>query len=147
MIALQHRFGVAALICAACHLCAGIATAQVEPQVDCLSDKLTLAETRFCASEALMAADAEMNEVFRLAITRARAADRTPLDPPDPDAVPREEALRQSQTDWRAFRTSDCAALVAMRDAGADPDVATLLCLTEKTLDRTKALRERGADL
>lgn len=127
-------------------LAAGSASAQIAPQVDCAADTLDVAEVRYCASEAFETADAELNEVYRLALTRAKVFDEeahaTGVDLP----MDLEEALRQAQRDWLAFRDSDCDAFALTYRGGTGAPTAGTVCRTERTLTRTEELRALAAD-
>ena len=130
-------------------VCAAPAFAQEvapdRPQVDCLSEALTQAELNACASDTYDAADAELNEAYRLAITAAKAADQRRAVEGRALDVTQEGLLREAQRAWITFRDAACAA-EAMDMAGgtAQPMVGTL-CLARVTLSRTEDLRLIGS--
>ena len=54
-----------------------------------------------------------------------------------------EEAMRKSQRAWVAFRDADCKELAAQYWAGGTGTTSAVLgCMTEKTVQRTKELKD-----
>jgi uncharacterized protein YecT (DUF1311 family) len=121
--------------------------AQIAPQIDCMASDLTAPEYRFCATQAYEEADAELNQVYRLAIARAQVFDQevAVLDQSGPITL--EEALRQSQRDWIAFRNSACEAEAVIFRDGTDAPVVGTICLARRTIERTEELRTFASDL
>ena len=115
--------------------------AQTAPQIDCMASDLTGPEYRFCASQAYEEADAELNQVYRLAIARAKVFDEevAVLDQTGPITL--EVALRQSQRDWIAFRDSACEAEAVIFRGGTGAPVVGTICLARRTVERTEELR------
>lgn len=132
---------VAVLLAGAC-----AAPAQQNLTGACEGEGLSGVEFRACAAAAYATADDDLNEVYRLAITRAKVFD---LDAaPDGTAGPLtlEAALRQAQRDWIAFRDSHCDALAVTYGGGTGGPPAGTLCRAEATQRRAQALREMMAD-
>lgn len=104
------------------------------------NDAVTTYEMNFCAERDFKAADKKLNAAYRDAVSRTRESD---LDKPY-DAKSWQSALRTSQRAWIAHRDADCKNLVAREwSGGTGTTVASLGCMTTKTLQRTKELRER----
>lgn len=92
-----------------------------------------------CASRNYQAADKELNEAFERAIANAKASDR------DVQGVDYsyEAALRKAQRAWMAFRDSDCAQPPRPLSGTMDT-MQELLCLQDRTIERTKELDPRA---
>jgi len=114
------------------------ATAQT---VDC-ANAATTVEINFCAEKDFDAADKDLNAAYAAALASTKTRD---LDKPY-DAKSFEAAMRESQRAWLAYRDADCKDLVAQEWTGGTGAAAAILgCMTEKTAQRTKELRERFA--
>lgn len=112
------------------------ATAQT---VDC-ANAATTVEINFCAEKDFDAADKDLNAAYAAALASTKTRD---LDKPY-DAKSFEAAMRESQRAWLAYRDADCKDLVAQEWTGGTGAAAAILgCMTEKTAQRTKELRER----
>lgn len=108
-------------------------------EVDCVNASST-AEMNFCSEKDFQSADKELNRTYEVVV---RSVKSRGLDKPY-DAQSFEEALRVSQRAWVAFRDADCKGLTAQEwSGGSGTSSAVLGCMTEKTLQRTKELKER----
>lgn len=107
------------------------------------NDAVTTHEMNFCAERDFKVADKKLNAAYRNAMSHTYERD---LDKPY-DAKSWKSALRTSQRAWIAHRDADCKNLVAREwSGGTGTTVASLGCMTTKTLQRTKELRERYED-
>lgn len=107
--------------------------------VDCANASSTV-EINFCAEKDFDAADKALNRAYEAALARIRTRD---LERPY-DRASFEEAMRSAQRAWVAFRDADCKDLTAQEWAGGSGTSAAVLgCMTEKTIMRTKELKER----
>jgi uncharacterized protein YecT (DUF1311 family) len=107
--------------------------------VDCSKASSTV-EMNFCADKDFQAADKSLNAAYTAALASVKTRD---LEKPY-DAKSFEAALRASQRAWLAFRDADCKDLVAQEwSGGSGTASASLGCMTEKTIQRTKDLKER----
>ncbi|SDZ31714.1 Uncharacterized conserved protein YecT, DUF1311 family [Jannaschia faecimaris] len=122
------------------------AVAQMSLTEACEAASASGVEFRQCAIDAYDEADAELNEVYRLAITRAKAFDVDAAVEGQAGPLTLEEALRRAQRDWIVFRESDCDALAVTFGGGTGAMAAGTLCRAEKTLARAQALRSMMAD-
>lgn len=108
--------------------------------LDC-TEAMSTVEMNNCAGAEFEKADKELNEVY------ARALKDIPemaTDDPLFDAKAWENALRQSQRAWLAFRDAECEEHVAMFwSGGSGATVDIIGCKTEKTEARTKELKAR----
>jgi uncharacterized protein YecT (DUF1311 family) len=104
--------------------------------IDCPKASTTV-ELNFCAEKELDQADAALNAVYKkvLAYIAKNGSDK-PYD-----SKSWEDALRESQRAWVAFRDADCKGLIPMSwTGGTGATGAVLGCLTEKTKVRTTEL-------
>ncbi|AGK57815.1 hypothetical protein HYPDE_30703 [Hyphomicrobium denitrificans 1NES1] len=107
--------------------------------IDCANASSTV-EINFCAEKDFQAADKTLNAAYEAALASINGRD---LEKPY-DAKSFEAALRASQRAWLAYRDADCKDLVAQEwSAGSGTTSASLGCMTEKTMQRTKELKER----
>jgi uncharacterized protein YecT (DUF1311 family) len=101
------------------------------------------------ASQAeLQAADNQLTRVYQRRIAEARAADREDMRGQRArDWYGREEALRNAERQWIAYRDADCR-YAAQDDAGR-PYYRDMLrqCLVDRTEERTAVLRHGKVDL
>jgi uncharacterized protein YecT (DUF1311 family) len=110
-----------------------------EDDIDCDNANSTV-EMNFCADKDFAAADRALNAAYRSVLTDAKKRD---VEPPY-DAKHFEDALRASQRAWVAYRDADCKDLVAQEWSGGTGTTSAVLgCMTEKTKQRTKDLKER----
>ncbi len=120
-----------------------LAHADDPPQVEC-AQALSTAEMNQCASAEFAKADAELNTAYQTAL---KAIPAMAADDPPWDAKSWENALRNSQRAWVAFRDAECDNHVAMfwtNGSGATVDI--LGCKTAKTDARTRELKDRYED-
>ncbi len=110
------------------------------PQVDCAAGDLTQIELNYCAALAWEDADAELNQVYRLALTRAKVMDETMALNDVEGPMTTEDALRQAQRNWIAFRDSACAAEAMLAAGGTAQPMLGTLCLERLTRQRTEDL-------
>ena len=112
--------------------------AQAE-EIDCANAANTV-EMNFCADKDYQAADKELNRAFGTALAYVKTRD----DEKPYDAKSFEDALRNAQRAWVAYRDADCKDLIAQEwSGGTGTTAASLGCMTEKTIQRTKELKER----
>lgn len=114
------------------------APASADEPIDCAKAESTV-EINFCADKEYQAADKALNAAYAsaLKVTRARNLEK-PYD-----AKSFEEALRGSQRAWIAYRDADCKDVMAqVWTNGTGATSAILGCMTDKTLRRTKELKE-----
>lgn len=114
--------------------------AEDEDKIDC-SNAMSTVEMNHCAGLDLDKADAELNKVYKMALSRIPeiAMDEAPFD-----AKSWEEALRASQRAWVAFRDAECDRHVPMGwTGGTGTTVAVLGCKSALTEARTKALKDQ----
>jgi uncharacterized protein YecT (DUF1311 family) len=116
----------------------GSGSARAE-KIDCTNASSTV-EMNFCAEKDFQAADKTLNTAYEAALASIKGRD---LEKPY-DAKSFEAALRASQRAWLAYRDADCKDLVAQEwSGGSGTTSASLGCMTEKTMQRTKELKER----
>jgi uncharacterized protein YecT (DUF1311 family) len=130
---------------AAAILFLGAAPALAQP-VDCEAETLAPPEVAFCAQQALEAADAAMDEAYRLALTEARAFDEAAaVVEGRAQPLPLEQAIRDAQNAFLAYRDAACEAEAVTFGNGTGAPVAGVVCETRLTLRRTEDLRFFGA--
>ncbi|WP_372646692.1 lysozyme inhibitor LprI family protein [Hyphomicrobium sp.] len=104
--------------------------------IDCANAMATV-ELNFCADKEYQAADKALNAEYALALKSVRS--RT-LERPY-DAKSAEDALKTAQRAWIAYRDADCKGVVAqVWTNGTGATSAILMCMTDKTQQRTKEL-------
>jgi len=107
--------------------------------IDCAKASSTV-EMNFCADKDFQAADKSLNEAYAAALASIKTRD---LEKPY-DAKSFEAAMRASQRAWLAYRDADCKDLVPQEWSGGSGTTSAVLgCMTEKTMQRTKDLKER----
>jgi len=117
----------------------GAARAADAETIDCANAAST-AEMNFCADKDYQAADKALNAAYANAVAFIRTRN---MEKPY-DAASFEEAMRNAQRTWVAYRDADCKELVAQEWAGGSgTSAAALGCMTEKTIQRTKELKDR----
>ena len=126
---------------------AGPAGAQVVAPVDCAAPDLPPTEIAACAAEVLTAAEAEMDETFRLALTRAQAFDEETAAEGIEVALGVEEGLRAAQEAWAPYRDAACDAEAATLRGGTAAPAAGTVCRARMALERTEALRAFAPDI
>jgi uncharacterized protein YecT (DUF1311 family) len=108
-------------------------------QIDC-SDAKSTVEMNYCADKDYQAADLALNAAYRDAIEQIKSRN---LEEPY-DAGHFETAMRGAQRAWVAYRDADCKDLTAQEwSGGSGTSSAVLGCMTEKTILRTKELKDR----
>lgn len=128
---------LAALLLAA----AGPTLAQVMPTVNCASPDLPTPEVAACAAQVFDAAEAELDQTFRLALTEAQVFDEeTALDGSEV-TLGVEEALREAQAQWLEYREAACDAEVALMRGGTGAPAAGTVCRARLALERIEDLR------
>jgi uncharacterized protein YecT (DUF1311 family) len=106
--------------------------------IDC-SQANTTVEMNFCADKDYQAADKALNAAYAKALKYVRSRD---IEPPY-DAKSFENALKTAQRAWVTYRDADCKDLVAQEWSGGTGTTSAILgCMTGKTLQRTKELKE-----
>jgi uncharacterized protein YecT (DUF1311 family) len=116
---------------------AGPAPAQ---QVTC-AEAVTQIEMTFCAEQAWLRADEDLNLAWSLAVEQARAIQSAlPADAP----VDIEEDLRRAQRVWIDFRDLACAAESHMAWGGSMAPMLVYACRERLTRQRTADLRLFG---
>jgi uncharacterized protein YecT (DUF1311 family) len=107
--------------------------------VDC-SDAQTTVEMNFCSEKEFDAADKNLNAQYEKAL--AYIAESNLDKPYDPKSWT--EAMRAAQRAWLTYRDADCKGLMPMEwSGGTGSSSAVMGCMTEKTIARTKDLKER----
>jgi uncharacterized protein YecT (DUF1311 family) len=109
-------------------------------------------EMNYCAGQDAERADAELNNVYRTAIERARAADREYAGLADGgggpnDGGPGEEAtLREAQRAWVSFRDAQCRLQSFEARGGTKQPMIDSGCRATLTRARTAELRGPNSD-
>lgn len=114
--------------------------AAMAQQADCEASDLTQTEMNFCAEQAFIAADEELNFAYRLALTEVTAIDEQNATAGIETPLPLEEALRQAQREWIEFRDDACAAEALLVQGGSMQPMVGTLCLARLTRERTADL-------
>jgi uncharacterized protein YecT (DUF1311 family) len=107
--------------------------------VDCAKATAT-SELNFCSEQELAREDAALNAVYKKVLAKIAASDQQkPYD-----AKAWEKALRESQRAWVQWRDTDCKGLIPFDwTAGTATTGSVLGCMSSKTKERAKDLRER----
>jgi uncharacterized protein YecT (DUF1311 family) len=117
------------LLCLA-FTCPGAPVSAHAQTIDCNNASST-AEMNFCADRDYQAADKALNAAYVAALTYIRSRD---MEKPY-DAKSFEDAMRDAQRTWVAYRDADCKDLVAQEwSGGSGASSAILGCMTEKTI-------------
>jgi uncharacterized protein YecT (DUF1311 family) len=120
-------------------LVASLAPAAQAQTIDCANASSTV-EMNFCADRDFQAADKALNEAYEAALASTKTRE---LEKPY-DAKSFEAAMRAAQRAWIAYRDADCKDLTAQEWSGGTGTTSAVLgCMTEKTMQRTKDLKER----
>lgn len=113
------------------------AFAEDEPDVDC-ANAITQPDLNDCASREYEAADAELNAVYRQAMTAAQNVDKE-LEGADIGAV---EALKTAQRAWIGYRDGQCEFAGFQARGGQAEPMLVSGCLAQLTQKRTAELNE-----
>ncbi|MBS0233508.1 MAG: DUF1311 domain-containing protein [Proteobacteria bacterium] len=120
----------------------GVTLPAAAQNIDCNQASSTV-EMNFCADKDYQAADKALNAAYATALKYIRSRD---LEKPY-DAKSFETALKNAQRAWVSYRDADCKDLVAQEWSGGTGTTSAILgCMTEKTMQRTKDLKERFTD-
>jgi uncharacterized protein YecT (DUF1311 family) len=107
--------------------------------IDCANAQSTV-EINFCADKDYAAADKALNTAYAAALKQVRSRD---MEKPY-DAKSFEEALKGAQRAWIAYRDADCKDFIAQVWTNGNGSSAAILgCMTEKTIQRTKELKDQ----
>lgn len=109
-------------------------------QVNC-AEAVTQIELTFCAEQAWVRADEDLNLAWRIAIDHARRL-QAALPPGAPVDV--EEDLRRAQRVWIEFRDLACAAESHQAWGGSMAPMLVYVCRERLTRQRTEDLRRFG---
>lgn len=118
-------------------LLAAPALAEDEPDVDC-ANAITQPDLNDCAYQEYEAADAELNAVYRQAMTAAQNVDKE-LEGADIGAV---EALKTAQRAWIGYRDDQCEFAGFQARGGQAEPMLVSGCLAQLTQKRTAELNE-----
>jgi uncharacterized protein YecT (DUF1311 family) len=117
-----------------------LATPAAAQDVNC-AEAVTQIEMTFCAEQAWLRADEDLNLAWSLAVEQARAIQSAlPADAP----VDIEEDLRRAQRVWIDFRDLACAAESHMAWGGSMAPMLVYACRERLTRQRTEDLRLFG---
>lgn len=103
--------------------------------VDCAKAEAQV-ELTFCAEQDWNAADADLNDAYKSAVTALKQVDAD-LPQADRHAV---EFLRQAQRDWISYRDNACAAEAYPMHGGSAEPMAIYGCRARLTRERTDGL-------
>jgi uncharacterized protein YecT (DUF1311 family) len=128
-----------AATCLLALLVANLPSSAQAQTIDCANASSTV-EMNFCADKDFQAADKALNEAYEAALASTKTRE---LEKPY-DAKSFEAAMRAAQRAWIAYRDADCKDLTAQEWSGGTGTTSAVLgCMTEKTMQRTKDLKER----
>jgi uncharacterized protein YecT (DUF1311 family) len=116
------------------------AFAQEEPNVDC-EKAVTQMDMNICADREYHAADAELNKVYKQAMTAMQATDKE-LGDIDRAYVGAVEALKKAQRAWIGYRDGQCELAGFEARGGSKEPMLVSGCLAELTRKRTAELKE-----
>ena len=97
--------------------------------IDCAPNKrgsMSNLEETYCAGQDYVAADRELNRVYRLVLSENQSE---------------ANLIRQAQRVWVSYRDADCNAVGAGWGNGTGRSMAVAICKTELTNERAKRLR------
>ncbi|MBD9557230.1 lysozyme inhibitor LprI family protein [Ensifer sp. ENS03] len=113
------------------------ALAEDEPGVDC-ANAMAQPDLNDCAYREYESADAELNAVYRQAMTAAQKVDKE-LEGADIGAV---EALKTAQRAWIGYRDGQCELAGFQARGGQAEPMLVSGCLAQLTQKRTAELNE-----
>jgi len=109
---------------------------------DVCDDAMSTAEMRGCLEKAYLAADAELNAVWKKVMAHVAGADYLPAQA---QKDWREELL-EAQRAWITFKERDCGAVGFEWYGGSGAPGAVMSCLRAHTMARTENLKARFPD-
>ena len=115
-------------------LMACVAGPALSQDVDCSMAEAQI-ELTFCAEQEWVAADAELNEVYKAAMSVMRQ-----IDASMGEGKAAEGYLRQAQRDWVAFRENACAAEAYTMHGGSAEPMLIYSCRARLTQERVMGL-------
>jgi uncharacterized protein YecT (DUF1311 family) len=115
-------------------LMACVAGPALSQDVDCSMAEAQI-EMTFCAEQEWVAADAELNEVYKAAMSVMRQ-----IDASMGEGKAAEGYLRQAQRDWVAFRDNACAAEAYTVHGGSAEPMLIYSCRARLTQERVMGL-------
>ncbi|WP_167767010.1 lysozyme inhibitor LprI family protein [Jannaschia formosa] len=118
------------------------APAAAQP-VDCAAQDLAPPQLSYCAEVALETARAEMDEAYRLALTRAKAHDQRLAMEQGSVPLTLEIALRDAQAAFVEYRDRACEA-EAIAHGGTGAPMAGVVCAARMTMARVEDLQRYG---
>ncbi|WP_244316837.1 lysozyme inhibitor LprI family protein [Pannonibacter tanglangensis] len=117
-----------------------VAPAFAQDTIDCAKAEAQI-ELTYCAEQDWMAADKDLNAIYKKAITAAKATDVT-LKEVTPDLVGAETALRDAQRTWVAYRDKACDAYGFTARGGTLEPMLIYACRADMTRQRMSDLTE-----
>ncbi|NBN80211.1 DUF1311 domain-containing protein [Microvirga tunisiensis] len=117
-----------------------VAPAFAQDTIDCAKAEAQI-ELTYCAEQDWMAADKDLNAIYKKAITAAKATDVT-LKEVTPDLVGAEMALRDAQRTWVAYRDKACDAYGFTARGGTLEPMLIYACRADMTRQRMSELTE-----
>lgn len=121
-------------------LLAALPCAAAAQDVDCAKAEAQV-ELTYCAEQDWNAADARLNEAYKIAISAMKGIDLN-LDAADRGA---EAALRAAQRAWLTFRDQTCAAEGWAMHGGSAEEMVIYSCRARVTADRADELANMAA--
>lgn len=109
-----------------------------EPDVDCTDPQVQM-EMTYCAEKDWEAADKELNAAYAAAMRQMRQTD-TALREVAADLAGAEQALKEAQRAWIAYRDKACAAYGFLARGGTMEPMLIYQCNADLTRQRTQDL-------
>ena len=106
-------------------------------ELDC-DNAMAQQELNACAYRAWEAADADLNDAYKVAIAAMKDMDANMPD----DLQGAEEALRVAQRAWVAYRDANCVVAGFPMHGGSAEPLLIYGCMDQMTVDRTAELRD-----
>lgn len=117
-----------------------VAPAFAQDNIDCAKAEAQI-ELTYCAEQDWMAADKDLNAIYKKAIAAAKATDIS-LKEVTPDLVGAETALRDAQRAWVAYRDKACDAYGFTARGGTLEPMLVYACRADMTRQRITDLTE-----